>query len=244
MKQFICVLLAIILCCSTLSACIKPNTQKNTTTGVVTSTVRKAETTTFFKTKEALNAMSAIKDVIVNKTKYLCTENNQFVYLKDPHSDNYLIINDKGLNEYTNGAYEKVNYVFTHFCVIDIDSDGNPEILLQSEESNIFIFHYEDNVVYCYVFPFKGMENLKKDCSFISSGGAGYQLVEKIIFLKGKCINKELCLFDGLTDAYHINGRSVKQVEAEEYIKNQDKKGNAEWYVLNEINIEKYINVG
>jgi hypothetical protein len=242
LKKIYFIILASVLCFGTFSACAKSNTQDITTIATA-STVTTTETASSLNANEALNAISSIKDVIINKTKYLCTEDNQFVYLNDPHSNNYLSINDNGLYEYTDGEDGKLYYVFTDFCVIDIDEDGNQEILLQSESSNIFLFHYENTVVYGYVFPFRGMLSLKKDCSFGASGGAAFNFAGKIRFLNGKCIFDELCLFNGLDDVYRINGKTVNQDDAKQYLDNLDKKEDAEWHVFNEINIEKYVQV-
>lgn len=186
---------------------------------------------------ESLVALSAIKDVIQNNKEYICTETGKYIYLKDFHSDNYLIINDKGFYEYTSDNDEDEKYVFSHFCVIDIDGDGNSEILLESTLSNIFLFHYESGIVYGYVFPYRGMLNLKEDGSFGISGGAASYLVGNITFSDGKCIFNELCCSDELNEKkpiYRINGNTAERKDVEEYFKKEEEKENAKWYTYDE----------
>ena len=188
---------------------------------------------------ESFKALSAIIDVIQNNKEFICTENTQSIHLNDFHSDNYLIINDNGLNEYTSGNLH-VNYVFKRFCVIDIDGDGNTEILLESKSSNILLFRYENGLVYGFVFPYRGMLNLKTDGTVEGSGGAAVQWIGKKSFMKNKCIDKELSLFDGLNNIYRIDGKNVKQEDVENFLNIQDKKVNAEWKLYSLNNIKNY----
>jgi hypothetical protein len=188
---------------------------------------------------EVATIASEIKSVVQNKKDFFCTETGKSIYFKDFHSGNYLFINDEGVYEYTQGD-EEVNYSFSEFCVVDLDEDGYPELLLESTMSDILLFHYEDGVVYGFVFPFRGMKNVKKDTSFEGSGGATVIDICKISFSKEKAILNELCLFDGLDNIYRINNKDVSQQEAEKYLKEQDKKVNVEWHVYNEITLEKY----
>ncbi len=190
--------------------------------------------------KETSVDVSAINDIIKNKKQFYCTEKSQYIYFKDFNSENYLIINDDGSYEYTTNDSEEINHSYNRFCVIDLDGDGNKELLLESSTSNILVFHYENDIVYGFVFPYRGMLNIKLDGTFESSGGASFASTRKINFLKEKIYSNELCYFDELNDIYKINDKEVSQDKVEMYLKTQDKKKNIGWYQYNNENLEKY----
>jgi len=160
--------------------------------------------------EEARIAISAIKDVIQNKKEYFCAVYGKNIYLKDFHSSSYLC--DYETNEYTDDEENNTDHTYSLFCVIDMDRDGIPEVLLESETTfgNILIFHYKDGIVYGSVFAFRGFKFLKEDSTFSGSGGAPFTFVGKIKFSKEKIIYSELCNFDGLDDIYQIDGVDVR----------------------------------
>lgn len=185
--------------------------------------------------EDVFQSLSAIKDVMQNKKTFTSNETNQRIFLKDFHSENYLIVNDKGNYEYTQGNGKR-KQVFNRFCWIDLNGDKSDEILLETESSNIFLLHYEKGVVYGDVLPFRGMLSLKKDGSFGVSGGAAVQLIGKFRFSNGKCLFEELCCFDASNEKapiYRINGNAVNKSSVEACLRRQEKKENAEWQSYN-----------
>jgi len=177
--------------------------------------------------------MSAIKNVIQNKKEYFCTVYGKSVFLKDFHSISYM---NYETNEYCEDKDNNTNHVYRQFCVVDLDGDGVPELILESETAfgNELIFHYENGVVYGYVFALRDFKWIKKDGSFLGSGSAAHEVVGKFSFSKYEVIFNELCLFNKLIDVYRINGKNVSQEEVRKHIKKQDKKKDAEWYTYDE----------
>ncbi|MCL2504330.1 MAG: hypothetical protein FWE94_07060 [Coriobacteriia bacterium] len=171
----------------------------------------------------------------MNRKKFLCTETGQFVYFKDFRSASYLFINDNGDMEYTDNGDREGGNSYSQFCVVDMDGDGATELILEESCSNDrVLLHYEDGVVYGFVFPLRGMNGPKTDASFVSSGGAGLNEVLKIQrFSKGKVIFDELCCQDGIDNVYRIDGKGVGSEEAQSYIGMQFTKTDVEWHLYN-----------
>ena len=121
-----------------------------------------------------------------------------------------------------------------------MDGDGYPELLLvESGFGHILVFHYKNGAVYGFVFPFRGLENVKKDASFISSGGIDLKSVGTVCFSNGKAIFNELCFYDGWSNGYRINGKEVGHEKAAAYLNDQAEKENAAWHIYNELNLVK-----
>lgn len=189
--------------------------------------------------ENAFVADTTIKEVVQNKKKFVNAETGQSIYLNDFRSDNYLYVDNDGQYQYTSHGGENV-YSFESFCVLDMDGDGFPEVLIQTQESHRLVLHYEDGTVYGFLFPFRGMKKLKKDGSFEGSGGAILNFLGSVVFSKGNVMYNELCFYDGMDHVYRVNKTAVSQETAEDYFRMQEKKENAEWYPYHESNIEKY----
>lgn len=79
-----------------------------------------------------------------------------------------------------------------------MDSDGNKEVLLELNSSNILVLHNEGNVIYGYAFPYRGMNSIKEDGSFQGSGSAADTYIGKLKFVDGECFYDEICAIDEL----------------------------------------------
>ena len=167
-----------------------------------------------------------ILKVLKNKKKYFNTEFKEYRYLKDYSSSNYMNNNGEGkyvYNEDSGSADFKIDY----WCEVDMDSDGNKEVILQTDYGNVLILHSEDNIVYCYAFPFRGMKNIKTDGSFESSGSAANTYIGKLRFVDGECYYEEICADDELekdNPIYRINKKHTSREEVKSFIKQQEKK--------------------
>ena len=197
-----------------------------------------------FTDKESKRALSSIADVLLNKSKYFCTEYEEFIYLKDFHSDNRIGFDlDTGYYEYEENEYNTdINYQFDSFCVVDVDADGCPEVIVQPTHECVFLFRYEDDIVYGYLFTYRGMKCIKNDGTFEGSSSAVTVFTGRLDFTDGKCKDIELSSYD-LYDSvpYRINGESVTEEEVLDYMKKQDEKEAVEWIKFSEENIEKYL---
>lgn len=164
---------------------------------------------------QGLKIPEKIKDVVANDEKFLWTETDKKLFLKEFDSDK-----------------------IEEFCVNDLDGDGVAELLLQLESSNILILHLEDKTVYGYTVPFRGMLDLKTDGSYGVSGGAAVYSIETINFNGEEYSFTELCYYDGIEEEnnviYRLNGETASKEEVTEYLQRQDEKENAVWYLFNE----------
>lgn len=173
-----------------------------------------------------------IAKVLENKAKYFNTELKKECYIKDYNSDNYLIEDENGKYQYReDGDVEKLE--IDTWCQVDMDSDGNEEVLLQTRMEKVLVLTCQNGKVYCYAFPFRGMKNIKEDGSFEGSGSAADTYIGKLKFKNGNCYYDEKCALDELDDKkpiYRLNGKNITKEKAMPFIKKQDKKKNVEWH--------------
>lgn len=186
--------------------------------------------------EDSIKAFSAIIDVINNKKEYYSNIYKKNLYLKDFHSSNFLVIDDNNeLNYFTEESEDLINHSFTRFCIADLNYDGKQEILLESHNSNIFVFHYEKGIVYGDVFPYRGMLLITTDSLFQSSGGASINSIAKIKFVNGKCKYEVKCIEDGISNIYQINDKNVSKTETKRYFEEFREKEQAVWYEYSDI---------
>ena len=113
-----------------------------------------------------------ILKVLENKKKYFNTEFNDYRYLKDYSSGNYMVDNNDGKYEYCgSGDDSSYNLSVDNWCQVDMDADGEQEVVLQTDSGNELVLTYKDGKVYSYAFPFRGMKNIKTDGTFESYKG-------------------------------------------------------------------------
>jgi len=117
-KKIICILLIIILCFSILSACIKPNTQKNTTTEGTKNAVTTSENTTESTVAEG-SGLITVKQAKLTATEFLN-------YMKNKDVKN--IINYIGVNNtYYSSEYstkEKLKNMKPYLFFNDVELDS------------------------------------------------------------------------------------------------------------------------
>jgi hypothetical protein len=142
-------------------------------------------------------------------------------------------MNDNEAGKYT--YYEdsssedlKIDY----WCEVDMDSDGNKEVILQTDYGNVLVLHSNDDTVYCYAFSFRGMNSIKTDGSFAKSGSAANTYIGKLKFVDGECFYDEICAIDEL-DAnkliYRINKKDTSRKKVISFLKKQEKKEQVLW---------------
>jgi hypothetical protein len=142
------------------------------------------------------------------------------------------------LNEYLNIYFDDAFQV-TQFTVLDMDGNGISEVVLEiAPLSERLLLYYYNDIVYGYSFSYRGMNDLKKDGTFMSSGGAGHWSIDKLIFSTGICEKKELCRLD--STLYYVNDEEVSEDLFYSFYNEQQQKENAEWYEFNETNINNF----
>lgn len=174
-----------------------------------------------------------ILKVLENKEKYFNTELQEYCYLKNYSSGNYMYMDNDGKYKYWEESWSE-NFKIDCWCEVDMDSDGNKEIVLITSKERVLVLHSEDDIVYCYAFPVRGMKCIKTDGSFESSGSAVITYVGKIKFVDGECIYDEMCAMDidELDDekiVYRVNKKDADREAFETFKKEQDKKEEVLW---------------
>lgn len=107
------------------------------------------------------------------------------------------------------------------FIVVDMDHDGEEEIMLYSWPESTQVLDYQDGRVYVYQFVFRGMNNVLPNGVYEGSGGASvwgfYRITE---FDHGTFKEETLAYTEtyGDDEYYEIEGREVTFREFEEYM--------------------------
>lgn len=136
-----------------------------------------------------------------------------------------------------------------HFAVIDMDSDGVPEVVVEmfhnSESGNGVVLHYEDGTVYGYSYGVGELEDVKKDGSYSWIDAENYIGYSKMQFFG--LYHKEVFLAsyhsDGVSkdSEYLINNISVTAAEIDAFCESQKQKDNVIWYNFNTDNIKSQV---
>jgi len=139
---------------------------------------------------------------------------------------------------------EYSDYIFEveQFTVLDIDGDGLMEVVLSiGPIEERLVLYYDNDIVYGYWFSYRGMNDLKKDGTFRSSGGMMNWSINKLNFSFKICERKELCSIDSNYDdngnyniSYHINGKEVSEIIWSSYCHEWNQKEDVAWYEFNE----------
>lgn len=154
---------------------------ENTTTTTITKSTK--ENITFNLTEKSEQILKVLK----NEKKYYNAELKRECYIKDYNSDNYMTVNSKGKYEYQKESNaEKIN--IQSWCQVDMDADGEQEVILQTGTGNEIVLTYKDGKVYSYAFPFRGMKNIKTDGTFESSGSASDTYIGRLKFNNGEVL--------------------------------------------------------
>ena len=204
---------------------------ENTTTTTITKSTK--ENITFNLTEKSEQILKVLK----NEKKYYNTELKRECYIMDYNSDNYMTVNSKGKYEYQKESNaEKIN--IQSWCQVDMDADGEQEVILQTGTGNEIVLTYKDGKVYSYAFPFRGMKNIKTDGTFESSGSASDTYIGRLKFNNGECYYSEICTADSSNEKsaiYRINNKKTTKEKVDNFLKKQNKKENVMWNTENPI---------
>ena len=129
------------------------------------------------------------------------------------------------------------------FIVVDMDRDGEEEIMLYSWPESTQVLDYQDGRVYVYQFVFRGMNNVLPNGVYDGSGGASvwgfYRITE---FDHGTFKEETLAYTETYGDGeyYEVEGREVTFREFDEYTE-QFKVEPAEEYDFTEELLDKVL---
>ncbi len=146
-------------------------------------------------------------------------------------------------------ADDSVTVSAVKFAVLDLDGDGEEEVVLWLQINGISdygfeILHERDGEIYGDTLPYREFMDLKTDGTFLFSGGAADSGIGKMSFSEiGYRVNSQAYSQSGydsnneLTVQYFVNDESCSEDEFKEVINGQEQKADVEWYDLSEDNI-------
>lgn len=110
-------------------------------------------------------------------------------------------------------------------AVIDLDADGVQEVILRfAPFGDYLILHKEGEDFYGLMLVYRGFLMPKQDGTYISSGGAAYNLYEKVYF-EGNKFHQEVLAEQADYESFYIGGESVSRQEFDDFIAGLDMDG-------------------
>lgn len=112
------------------------------------------------------------------------------------------------------------------YAVLDMDKDGKEEMVVSIENSDepYLILNYEDNVIYGYSIPYRGMQNLKIDGTYQVSKETDINVVAYSTF--DKVTRNETELASAINGEYTVNNETVTLEEYNNFMKKYNEKDN------------------
>ena len=91
-----------------------------------------------------------IEKIFENEAAFYDTASQKEVYLKDYVSSGYLTPSDSDKNENVGNhvSQEPEKVEMNQWCVADMDSDGNSELLLELSNTDILVLHRKSDTIY------------------------------------------------------------------------------------------------
>ena len=179
---------------------------------------------------------NAYKSILLGKSNFICTD----------LANESLNISEIG-RAVTDD--DSVTVSATKFAMIDIDGDGEDEVVLLLQINGISdygfeILHYRNGEIYGYTLPYRAFMNLKTDGTFLFSGGAADYGIGKMTFSEtGYSVRAMAYSQSGydenneLTIQYFVNDEPCSEDEFNDVISGQEQKADVEWYDLSENNV-------
>ena len=183
-------------------------------------------------------AMEAYTKVLKNEAEFFSTALDENVYLIDYYQEMFV--------ESNFADDELLAWLNLDFAVVDLDGDGIPEVVTNALGPYVGeIYHYEDGMVYGFLYGIREMSALKKDGSFKWSGGMEYNGYGRLKYSGKECEIINLAVYDlnisSGEETYQIGEVTVKEEEYEAFRAEQEKKANVDWHKLNDENMSTYL---
>ena len=186
-------------------------------------------------TESEYGADDILLSVLYNKKPFI-TAKGTTVYLKDY----------KPIYKYPEDVdyYEK-DTVFNprDYTYVDLDKDGKEELIVAESPyaDTYLILHKENEKIYGYSLYIRWFEALKKDGSFMGSGGAQIHDYNTISFKENtysiSVFSKYYFIGENSDDnVFEINGKKVSLEEIKQFAEEWDKRPEAEWTKFEQTN--------
>ena len=151
----------------------------------------------------------------------------------------FLLMGEEVLLEHYKSPYlqKYLNQCDTvQYTVLDMDGDGEEEVLIRGWTDDILVLHEEDGVVYGFDFTFREMYNVKTEGSYCWNANQGKSYgCSKLLFRKGTCFKIELSRVehtDNGTDCYFVNGTEVDREAYDSFTESCVDVDYVTWYPL------------
>lgn len=122
------------------------------------------------------------------------------------------------------------------YAVLDMDSDGEVEVLISGWTSDILVLHEENGSIYGFDFTFRGMYSVRTDGSYFWNANQGNTYgCSKLSFENGMCFVVELGRVEHSDDGnidFFVNGVRVAKDEYDSFAKSFSDVDNITWYKL------------
>lgn len=145
---------------------------------------------------------------------------------------------------------ESITVAATKFAVMDLDNDGQNEIVLWIQINGVSdygfeILRYQEGVVYGYTLQYREFMDLKTDGTFTFSEGAADLGIGKLSFSENGYVIDKLYYSESqynsnneLEVQYIANGTLYSEDEFNSDMSHQGEKSNVKWYDLTPGNVE------
>lgn len=168
-------------------------------------------------------------------------------YCQCEYDQNGEYVRYKSLTNWYDDAYQG-QMALSIFCVIDLDADGYPELILEIADSEGYPFdyevlHFENGTVYGFCYGNRAMEDITREGDIAGSDGAFDNRWYKIAFNDGKAIDIETCHMQSTNEylQYFIGQNEVTEKEYESFTGIIDKKERPMWLEFSKSNFEKVV---
>ncbi|MBE6541168.1 MAG: M56 family metallopeptidase [Ruminococcaceae bacterium] len=124
-------------------------------------------------------------------------------------------------------------YTLEKYAIIDLDGDGQSEMVLEISCGNFLILYYKDNKVYALPEPYRTFNNLKADGTFSWDLGGSISGIGKLDLSRNDDRIIKIAYYrvdyENNVTLYYIENREVSKADYENYVVNQSKKPDAAW---------------
>ncbi len=148
----------------------------------------------------------------------------EFVYVEAEYSNgNALVEESKRMSELNYyDEYQDELLEYGPYRVVDLDGDGYNEVITDIPSKEALILHFEDDKVYGYVYPWRGIATVYESGIFEGSSGASNTVYSVMSF--DKCMYEVIDAVGWTGNEYFIEGEEVSSDEVKNYL-NSDKLG-------------------
>lgn len=178
--------------------------------------------------KISSSALQTFASILLNKEKFYCTNFDKYIFLNELDSLYF--------------GEEPYSFTFLKFAIVDFDKDKIPEIVLEMScgGAGFFeVFCYREGEIYNYQLSNREMQNLQKNGTFVSSGGAADNSLGKLRFLGNYYDIDEQAYSESNIDGsinYYLHDEPI---DWELFTELAYAKDTVEWYGFTEKNINE-----